>query len=143
MTEIAFHFNAPDKLAYACRAARKLLRQDRRLVVLAPDTLMDALDETLWHMAPQDFVAHCRADAEAHVLEASPIVLAQGLQDAPHHEVLLNLSDEVPQGFGIFERLIEVVGCDEADRAAARVRWKHYMQRGYALVRHDLAPQGA
>lgn len=143
MTEIAFHFNAPDKLAYACRAARKLLRQDRRLVVLAPDTLMDALDETLWHMAPQDFVAHCRADAEAHVLEASPIVLAQGLQDAPHHEVLLNLSDEVPQGFGSFERLIEVVGCDETDRAAARVRWKHYMQRGYALVRHDLAPRGA
>ena len=69
--------------------------------------------------------------------------LAQGLQDAPHHEVLLNLSDEVPQGFGSFERLIEVVGCDEADRAAARVRWKHYMQRGYALVRHDLAPRGA
>lgn len=147
MTEIAFHFNAPDKLAYACRAARKLLRQEKRAVILAPPAMMDALDDTLWRMAPQDFVAHCRADAEVHVLEASPIVLMDELHGAPHlgapHlDVLLNLSQNIPQGFGSFERVIEIVACDEADRAAARLRWKHYMQRGYALVRYDLAPQG-
>jgi hypothetical protein len=33
MTEIAFHFNAPDKLAYACRFARKALRSGARLVI--------------------------------------------------------------------------------------------------------------
>jgi len=53
--------------------------------------------------------------------------------------VLLNLEDEVPDGFGRFARLIEVVSAtDEADRAAARRRWKHYLQRGFALERHDL-----
>jgi DNA polymerase III subunit chi len=32
-----------------------------------------------------------------------------------------------------------VVGLEEADRQAARVRWKHYASRGYAMVRHDLS----
>lgn len=144
MTEIAFHFNAPGKLAYACRAARKLLRQDKRLVILAPAALMDSLDAALWNMSPQDFVAHCRLGDSPDLLQASPIVLAHDVREVPHRQVLLNLGDEVPQGFGSFEQLIEVVAAgDEADRAAARARWKHYVQRGYALVRHDLAPQGA
>ena len=29
MTEVAFHFNAPDKLGYACRLLRKAVGQRR------------------------------------------------------------------------------------------------------------------
>jgi DNA polymerase-3 subunit chi len=141
MTEIAFHFNAPDKVTYACRVARKLLRQGQRLVIRTPLALMDPLDAMLWNMAPQDFVAHCRLGDAPELLQASPIVLAHDdACELPHRQVLLNLEGGVPPGFGSFERLIEVVVADdEADRAAARVRWRHYVQRGYALVRHDLA----
>ena len=142
MTEIAFHFNAPDKVVYACRVARKLLRQDKRLVVHVPAELMESLDAMLWNMAPQDFVAHCKAKDAPSLLEASPIVLTHDVRAMPHTEVLLNLGDEVPVGFGSFQQLIEVVSAHEIDRAAARLRWKHYMQRGYALVRHDLVTKG-
>lgn len=140
MTEIAFHFNAPDKLAYACRFARKLLRAgDLRLVIAGPDALLDQVDPMLWSMAAHDFVAHCRGDSEPALLEASPIVLLTDPQQSPHHDVLLNLWDEVPAGFGSFAKLIEVVGLhDEADRQHARARWRYYAQRGYALIRHDL-----
>ena len=58
MTEVAFHFNAPDKLAYACRFARKLVRGDRQLVITAPQPLLDTLDAMLWSLSPQDFIAH-------------------------------------------------------------------------------------
>jgi DNA polymerase-3 subunit chi len=44
----------------------------------------------------------------------------------------------VPEGFERFERLIEVVSLDEADRLRARDRWKHYAARGYAIERKDL-----
>ena len=44
MTEIAFHFNAPDKLAYACRFARKAQRAGARLVILAPRPVLTELD---------------------------------------------------------------------------------------------------
>ncbi|MNT94878.1 DNA polymerase III subunit chi [compost metagenome] len=66
------------------------------------------------------------------------------MQGAPHHEVLLNLGAEVPEGFGRFEKLIEVVSAhDEEDRGLARNRWRHYASRGYAIVRHDLVLKGA
>lgn len=144
MTEVAFHFNAPDKLAYACRFARKVQRSGARLVIAAqPDTLA-ALDRMLWNVAPQDFVAHCLADADEELVHASPVLLTADPRTAPHNEVLLNLLTDVPEGFGRFGRLVEVVSAqDEADRGAARVRWRHYAARGYAITRHDLVLKGA
>ena len=143
MTDIAFHFNAPDKLAYACRFARKVQRSGARLVITAPAEALEALDRMLWAMAPQDFVAHCRSDADEELLQASPVLLAVDANSAPHHEVLLNLNAEVPEGFGRFDRLVEVVSAqDEADRAEARARWRHYASRGYAITRHDLVLKG-
>jgi len=139
MTEVAFHFNAPDKLAYACRFARKVQRSGARLVIAAPVDALEALDRMLWTMAPQDFVAHCRSDADEELVHASPVLLTLDARSAPHHEVLLNLATEVPEGFGRFDRLVEVVSAqDEADRAEARARWRHYASRGYSITRHDL-----
>ena len=139
MTEVAFHFNAPDKLAYACRFARKLARSEHRLVITGPQPMLDALDIRLWDMGACDFVAHCRGDALAHLLDASPVVLSADPNAAGHHDVLLNLGDDVPAGFASYQRLVEVVSADDPqDRDRARARWRHYAQRGYAIVRHDL-----
>lgn len=139
MTEVAFHFNAPDKLAYACRFARKALRNDARLVITASDSELDTLDHMLWNMAAHDFVAHCRAGADADILHASPIVLTADATSTYHQDVLLNLGSTVPSGFERFARLVEVVSSDdEADRAGARGRWRHYTAQGYQIHRHDL-----
>lgn len=139
MTEVAFHFNAPDKLAYACRFARKMVRLDKRLVITgAPDALA-TLDNMLWHMAPQDFVAHCAEQDAPELLEASPVLLLTDPRHAIHHGVLLNLGDAVPQGYTLFERLVEVVAAhDDTDRQCARTRWRQYAQSGHSIVRHDL-----
>ena len=139
MTEVAFHFNAPDKLAYACRFARKVHRSGARLVITAPAETLHVLDRMLWTLAPQDFVAHCRSDADEELVHASPVLLAVDVPSTAHHEVLLNLYGEIPEGFARFERLVEVVSAqDETDRAQARSRWRHYASRGYSIVRHDL-----
>ena len=139
MTEVAFHFNAPDKLAYACRFARKVQRSGARLVISAPGDALGILDRMLWAMAPHDFVAHCRSDADGDLMHASPVLLAMDARSSPHHEVLLNLNEEIPEGFGRFDRLVEVVSAeDEADRVQARARWRHYASRGYVITRHDL-----
>ena len=81
-------------------------------------------------------VAVANRDA-AVVLAASPVVLAPSLDQAPHHEVLVNLGAPVPSGFERFARLIEVVAQDDDDRQRARHRWKHYADRGYALTKVD------
>lgn len=139
MTEIAFHFNAPDKVAYACRLLRKAVAAGARVVVMAEAEVLRRLDQALWTFAPLEFVPHCMATADALTVCASPVLLCERAQDLPHSQVLLNLGGRVPEGFERFERLIEVVSLDQADRQEARGRWKHYADRGYAIVRHDLA----
>lgn len=144
MTAVAFHFNVPDKLVYACRFARKAVRSAARLVIVGPPEVLALLDDMLWQFAPQDFVAHCRSDASEELLQASPVVLAPSPHLAPHRDVLLNLGSDPPVGFDAFARLIEVVSSgDPDDRRDARARWRYYAAQGYAIERHDLVIAGA
>jgi DNA polymerase-3 subunit chi len=139
MTEVAFHFNAPDKLSYACRLLRKAWGAGASVAVTGDQALLSELDRELWTFGALEFVPHCEASADAGVLGMTPVVLTPALALSPHHDVAVNLGETVPAGFERFGRLIEVVTGDELDRQQARGRWKHYADRGYAIVRHDLA----
>lgn len=144
MTEVAFHFNAPDKLGYACRLLRKAVASGAKVVVTGAPGLLRELDTALWTFSALDFVPHCYAGAAAGaVVEASPVVLADTARSAPHQQVLVNLGQGVPEGFERYERLIEVVTIEEDDRLQARQRWKHYADRGYAITRHDRAREAS
>ena len=139
MTEVAFHFNAPDKLAYACRFARKALRRGVRVVVTGGAADLQALDRMMWALGPTDFVAHALADGDPDVVAASPVLLAvEPLSVAPR-DMLLNLGTQLPPGYDQFDKVIEVVSAsDEQDRQLARTRWRQYAAQGYEIVRHDL-----
>lgn len=139
MTEIAFHFNVPDKLVYGCRLLRKAYLSGAEVAVTGEAAVLDELDRLLWSFASAEFVPHCRSNAAAHTLAMTPVVLTESLADCPHHGVLVNLGTAVPAEFERFERFIEVVTQLEDERLAARSRWKHYTDRGYAMKRHDLA----
>ena len=146
MTEVAFHFNAPDKADYVCRLLRKAVRARAQVVVCAPTPLLHELDVRLWTFAPLEFLPHCQRQADVHTLQQSPVVLTEVLapvETLPHHQILVNLGADVPPGYETFERVIEVVSHDPEDRTSARARWKHYADRGYPIVRHDLAQKEA
>ncbi|WP_353235726.1 DNA polymerase III subunit chi [Diaphorobacter ruginosibacter] len=139
MTEVAFHFNAPDKLAYACRFARKALRRGMRVVITGAQAELQVLDRRMWAVGATDFVAHALADADPDIVRASPVLLAVDPLSVAPRDVLLNLGAQLPAGFDQFEKVVEVVSAsDEADRQSARTRWRQYTARGYEIVRHDL-----
>ncbi len=140
MTEIAFHVNVPDRLAYACRLLRKAVRQGARVAVTAPPATLRGLDRALWTFEPTEFVPHALLAAGAtppERLAPTPVWLAERADDVAVHEVLVNLGTDLPTGFERYARLIEIVTTDDADRAAGRARWKHYAARGYALAHHE------
>lgn len=142
MTEVAFHFNAPDKIHHACRLLRKACAASAKVVVVGSEDVLNALDAALWTFSPTAFVPHCRSDADTALLQNSPVVLMaaeQLSQNLPHHQVLLNLGADLVAGFESFEKVIEVVTHDDQDKSLARLRWKHYADRGYPMVRHDLS----
>lgn len=139
--DIAFHFNAPHKRAYACRLLRKATAAGARVAVVGDADELQRLDAELWTFSALDFVPHARAggaSADTAVVEASPVLLCEHADQAPGCDVLVNLGESVPAGFERFARCIEIVGQDDADRQQARTRWKRYAELGYTLTRHDL-----
>jgi DNA polymerase-3 subunit chi len=137
VTRIDFYRYAEDKLRFACRLAAKACAKPAKLVVWSPDakTLAD-FDRNLWTWQSTSFVPHCRADSS--LAAETPVLLASNGEALPHHEVLLNLGDEWPPFFSSFERLLEIVSTDEADKGRARERYAFYKKRGYDIQINDV-----
>ena len=137
MTQIDFYFNAADRLQVACRLAAKALADGKRMLIYAPDAeLATRLDRLMWTWPATGFVPHCPA---GDALAAETPVLISGDDEAADIPILLNLSADSPPHFASFERLLEVVGAEEAEREPARARFRLYKSRGYAVASHDLA----
>jgi DNA polymerase-3 subunit chi len=143
MTEVAFHFNAPDKLGYACRLLRKAYLRGARVVVLVEEGDRAALDVALWTMVVGEFIPHSGPADPPHVQVRSAIHIASEVSARNGATVLVNLRAGMPAGYEQFARVIEVVTGDENDRWNARERWKSYKAQGIEPQRHDLqlAPQ--
>lgn len=138
MTQIFFYHGAADKLAAACALLGKAQAQDKAVLVYAPDGSVAAdLDRLLWVQPATGFVPHCRADSP--LAGETPILITGRLEQPPQDERLMNLGREVPPNFSRFLSLIEVVGCDDDDRAAARERVRFYKDRGYDIRYFDLS----
>jgi DNA polymerase III subunit chi len=139
MPHIAFHFNAPDKLEYACRFIRKALRNDAHVTVVAPVERLRQLSARLWKFAGHEFLAHAVQGDDPELLQRAPVLLLQDAALSTHRDVLLNLGADTALGFEEFNRVVEVVSSfDEEDRAYARARWRHYQAAGFAIERFDL-----
>lgn len=139
MTRITFYFNADDRLGLACRlVVEKAWQQKLHTLVFTEDAHTTAqLDEHLWTANPLSFIPHCRCDAPAAT--ATPIHIGASPDQLARHDLLINLTHQPPACLGRFERLIEIVTRDDADRAGARERYRFYQSRGYAIDNHDLA----
>ncbi|MES9977893.1 MAG: DNA polymerase III subunit chi, partial [Candidatus Thiodiazotropha sp. 6PLUC5] len=60
-------------------------------------------------------------------------------QDAgAEKDVLINLSQEVPNFFSRFERVAEVIDQEPPVVTAGRERFRFYRDRGYPLKKHDI-----
>ena len=137
-TRIDFYLDSPDKLQTVSRLVQKALGLAHRLVVLVPDAeAEEAIDRLLWTQPPTGFIPHCRAGSR--LVAETPVVITHDLGRTDIDDVLVNLGPEIPDHFDRFRRVIEIVGCDEADKAPARERYRLYRDQGHELHRHSLA----
>lgn len=138
MTKVDFYTGSEDKLRTACLLSHKAMQNGVRVVLSAPDAAtIDALDKLLWHYPATAFIPHSRSDAE----EAGqmPVVLNNGNEKFPHHDLLISLHHECMPFFSRFERVIEIVSQDENDARLGRERYSFYKDRGYELRHIPLA----
>ncbi len=137
MTEITFYTHADDPLDIARRVAIKAHGQGKQVMIYAPDAATaDAIDRLLWTMPATGFVPHCR-DSDALAGE-TPVLIGTRADALRSADVMINLHCEQPPAFARFERLVEIIGQDEAGMEQGRERYRFYKTRGYALHAHDL-----
>ena len=137
MTEILFYTFVGNPLDVARRVAAKAHGQGRQVMIYAPDAAVaDTIDRLLWTTPALGFVPHCR-DSDALAGE-TPVLIGTDVNALRSADVMINLHTEQPPAFARFERLVEIVGLDEAGVEAGRERYRFYKTRGYALQTHDL-----
>ena len=138
MTQIDFYVQVDDRQETARKLCGKALGASAKLVVWCADqSAGQRLSRLLWSIPATGFVPHCFATDP--LAPRTPIVLAWEDDGFLHDQILINLRDEVPAFFSRFERLIEIVGTDEAEKQLARERFRYYRDRGYEIRTHDMA----
>jgi len=125
------------KDAAVCKLANKAFRLGHRIYILMPDPESAVrLDRLLWTFAASSFIPHrLNSDKKEGQL---PVVIGDDPPPAEFEDVLVTLSDEVPDCFSRFQRVAEVVGNSNEDKQRARKRFRFYRDRGYALQTHNL-----
>ena len=138
MTQVFFYHNAENRLAEACTLLAKAYAAKKPMLVLAPGETGMMVDRLLWTRTAQGFVPHCAVDAP--LAGETPILLTSSLNLPPPYPIerLMNLGLEIPAGYTDYPSLIEVVGRDETDRAAARARVHQYKTAGCEIRYFDL-----
>jgi DNA polymerase-3 subunit chi len=127
------------RLRYTCRLAEKSFEQGKRVYVQTP-SLAEAqrLDDLLWTFNERSFLPHelLNGNAPAH----AKVMILLGATPAPstHRELLINLTNALPDGLESYERIAEIVDADPERRRLARERYKVYRERGCTLESHNL-----
>lgn len=146
MTRVDFYLlsdGGGGAVAAACRLCEKAVGAGHRLYVHAPDpAVAEALDGALWSFRQGGFVPHERHDGSMIEDPAPPVLIGGTEPPESHRGILVNLADSVPGWFSSFERVLEVVPEDPAQRAQSRERYRYYKERGYELNMFEQTAEG-
>jgi len=132
-TQVFFELlDKPDRIE---GVASLLLRRGRLkppVLVLCPDQGFAAkLDDRLWTIHPESFLAHGVDEGNAQANAKQPILLATDIIHDNGPEVLINGGLEVPTDVSGFKHIVDFVdGWDESLKQAARDRFRTYRQMG-------------
>jgi DNA polymerase III subunit chi len=149
MTRVDFYVlddgGAQARERFACRLVEKAWRLKHSIYLHAASPAEAAqLDKLLWTFSDRSFLPHVLdgPDLDPALAAATPVRVGAGRKPAFEAELLVNLDNEVPVFFSRFERVAEIVGGDDSQRAAARERFRFYRDRGYALETHRIGSAG-
>jgi len=123
---------------FACRLAEKAYKLKNRvhITVNGPD-VEKTLDDLLWTFSDGSFVPH-EILGSSPGEPVSPVTIGCNEIPAGNCDLLINLSDTVPDAASSFPRVAEVVSSDEACKAQSRQRFVDYRDQGHTLDTHNL-----
>jgi len=132
----------PDRVEGICTLLLRRARLTPHVLVLCPnDGFAAQLNERLWTIHPESFLAHDLAGSDADANRQQPILLATSIVRDNAAPVLINGGLEIPPDVSGFAHIVDFVDAwDESLKQAARERFRTYRQMGlepsYLAKRH-------
>ena len=142
MSRVDFYILAgtgePSRHKFACRLAEKAYRLKHTVHIhTANRQQAELLDELLWTFRDGSFVPHELLGVASRNTSA-PVTIGFDKTGIGGQDLLINLTDEVPEMAGSFPRVAELVTSDEQSRQQSRKRFVHYRELGAELETHKL-----
>jgi DNA polymerase-3 subunit chi len=142
MTQVDFYVlneqASGNRFTLACRLSEKIYHQGRRILIHTENVEETRhMDRLLWTFRQGSFVPHGAAgDCQTAI---TPVIISHDASMAEsEHDVLINLSAEVPAIFSRFDRVAEIIDKEPQVVTAGRERFRFYRDRGYPLNKHDI-----
>lgn len=124
-----------DPLLLVCELVKRAYAAEQPTLILArSQEQADALDEKLWEFDDDAFIPHQLAGDDDDSITA--VVIAAPGVSTSDRPLVVNLREECAPGE--YERVLEVVAADPAEREGSRARWSEYKQRGFEVAKHDM-----
>jgi len=141
MTRIDYYIlstqSTKERLLLACRIVEKAFKKGHQVYVHAEDEqTATQMDRALWSFRADSFIPHNRLGENSE----APAAVEVGSEQQPerHHDVLINLSNKIPDFFSRFNRVAEIVSQQPEILEASRINYGFYRDRGYPMHNHDL-----
>ena len=142
MTQVDFYVmtggDVEDSLYVACRLVEKAQQKGSVYVHTADESQAHAINEKLWSFREDAFIPHQLVSGDSPVTEK--VAIGYQLPPENYYDLMINLSLDVPNFHGRFERLLEVVPGEHEAREKCRQNYAYYRDRGYPLNKHDIDP---
>lgn len=117
---------------FVCQLAEKAYQQNHRIYFhLQNKQQAEQLDEILWTWQDDSFLPHNLIGEGPR--PAPPIQIGYEKIPPTERDILINLSQYLPNEYGQFARILEVIPQNETAQAAARERYRIYREQNYIL----------
>lgn len=139
MTNIDFYIlketEQQARLIFACRLIEKAYKLGNRIFIACNNAAeAEAMDKLLWTFNPESFIPHALLDNSTQ----EPVAIGDLSDCGDHHQLLINLADQLPDYFSRFERVCEIAIQEESVLKRIRGNWTFLKQRGYPVASHNL-----
>lgn len=125
---------------FICRLIDKAYQQKHQIYVHGNSSAeIKTLDDLLWTFRDDGFIPH--DTLQKNIPATVPIQLGYNLAPEHHKDILINLTNEIPEFFAQFKRVLEIVPNADSARKISRQKFKVYREKNCELKTHDLTKQ--
>ncbi len=121
---------------FSCSIANKAWSSGNSVFIITNnETEAVQIDDLLWTYHDISFIPHARVGTENNDI---PILIGWKGSITPDADVIINLTDTIPECVPDFDRVIEIIPEDPHLKNQGRERYKQYRELGVELFNHTI-----